>query len=57
VFEVIDNLFQYIVISTRANKYTNSYITCTTVKESCDALDEKFDAYNVGSELYIMEQF
>jgi hypothetical protein len=36
--------------------YVDSYITCTSAKELWDALNEKFNVSNVGSELYIMEQ-
>jgi hypothetical protein len=39
-----------------ANKYVDSYLTCTSVKELCDVLDEKFSVFDTGSKLYIMEQ-
>jgi hypothetical protein len=55
VFDVVDNLFRGAVISTLANKYVDSYITCTSVKQSWDVLDEKVGVSNVGSELYIMD--
>jgi hypothetical protein len=56
MFDVADNLFRGAVIGTLANKYDNSYLACTSAKELCDALDEKFGVYDVGSELCIMEQ-
>jgi hypothetical protein len=55
-FDVADNLFQGAVISALANKYVDSYITCTSTKQLWDALDEKFGVSDAGSELYIMEQ-
>jgi hypothetical protein len=45
------------VIGALANKYVDSYLTCTSAKELWDALDEKFGVSAAGSELYIMEQF
>jgi hypothetical protein len=56
IFDVADNLFRGTVIGALANKYVDSYLTCTSAKELCDALDEKFGISDVGSELYIMEQ-
>jgi hypothetical protein len=56
MFDVVDNLFQGDMIGALANKYVDSYLTCTSTKELWDALDEKFDVSNAGSELYIMEQ-
>jgi hypothetical protein len=56
MFDVAANLFRGTVIGSLANKYVDSYLTCTTAKELWDALDEKFDVYDAGSELYIMEQ-
>jgi hypothetical protein len=44
------------VIGTLANKYVDSYLTCTSAKELWDALDEKFGVSDAGSELYIMDQ-
>jgi hypothetical protein len=44
------------VIGALANKYVDSYLTCTSTKELCDALDEKFGVSDAGRELYIMEQ-
>jgi hypothetical protein len=55
-FDASDNLFRGAVISSLANKYADSYITCTSAKQLWDALDEKFGVSDVGSELYIMEQ-
>jgi hypothetical protein len=43
------------VISTLANKYVDSYITCISVKQLWDVLDEKVGVSDAGSELYIME--
>jgi hypothetical protein len=56
MFDVADNLFQYAVIGALDNTYVDSYLTCTSAKELCDALDEKFGVSDAGSELYIMEQ-
>jgi hypothetical protein len=56
MFDVADNLFRDAVIGALANKYVDSYLTCTSTKELCDALDEKFGVFDAGSELYIMEQ-
>jgi hypothetical protein len=56
MFDVVDNLFRGIVIGGLAYKYIDSYLTCTSAKELWDALDEKFDVSDAGSELYIMEQ-
>jgi hypothetical protein len=55
-FDVVDNLFQGTVINALANKYVDSYITCTSAKQLWDALDEEFSVSDAGSELYIMEQ-
>jgi hypothetical protein len=44
------------VIGALANKYVDSYLTCTSAKELWDALDEKFGVSDAGSELYFMEQ-
>jgi hypothetical protein len=44
------------VIDALANKYVDSYLTCTSAKELWDVLDEKFGVSDAGSELYIMEQ-
>jgi hypothetical protein len=56
MFDVADNLFRGAVIGALANKYVDSYLTCTSTKELWDALDEKFGVSDAGSELYIMEQ-
>jgi hypothetical protein len=56
VFDVVDNLFRGAMIGSLANKYVDSYLACTSVKELWDALDEKFGVSEAGSELYIMEQ-
>jgi hypothetical protein len=42
MFDVTDNLFRGAVIGALANKYVDSYLTCTSAKELWDALDEKF---------------
>ena len=55
MFDVADNLFRGAVIGALANKYVDSYLTCTSAKELWDALDEKFGVSDAGSELYIME--
>jgi hypothetical protein len=44
------------MIGALANKYVDSYLTCTSAKELCDVLDEKFGVSDAGCELYIMEQ-
>jgi hypothetical protein len=44
------------VIGALANKYVDSYLTCTSTKELWVALDEKFGVSDAGSKLYIMEQ-
>jgi hypothetical protein len=56
MFDVADNLFRGIVIGGLAYKHIDSYLTCTSATELWDALDEKFDVSDAGSELYIMEQ-
>jgi hypothetical protein len=56
MFDVVDNLFRGAVIGALANKYVDSYLTCTSAKELWDALDEKFGGSDAGSELYIMQQ-
>jgi hypothetical protein len=56
MFDVADNLFQGVVIGALANKYVDSYLTCTSAKELWNALDEKFGVSDAGSELYVMEQ-
>ena len=56
-FKMADNLFRGAVISALADKYVDSYITCTSAKELWDALDAKFGVSDAGSELYVMEQF
>jgi hypothetical protein len=55
MFDVANNLFLGAVIGALANKYVDSYLTCTFAKELWDALDEKFGVSDAGSELYIME--
>jgi hypothetical protein len=55
-FEVADNMFQGVVIIALADKYVDSYITCTTTKQLWDALDEKLGVFDVDSEMYVMEQ-
>ena len=45
------------MISAIADKYQDSYLTFKTGKELCDALETKFGVSDVGSELYVMEQF
>jgi hypothetical protein len=49
MFDVADNLFRGAVISALANKYVDSYLTCTSAKELWDALDEKFGVSDAGS--------
>jgi hypothetical protein len=44
------------VIGALVNKYVDSYLTCIFAKDLCDALDEKFNVSDAGSELYIMKQ-
>jgi hypothetical protein len=39
MFDVADNLFRGAVFGTLANKYVDSYLTCTSAKELWDALD------------------
>jgi hypothetical protein len=56
MFDVTDNLFRGAMIGALANKYVDSYLTCTSAKELWDALNEKFSVSDAGSELYIMEQ-
>jgi hypothetical protein len=51
MFDVGDNLFQGAVIGTLANKYVDSYLTCTSIKELLDVLDEKFGVSDAGSEM------
>jgi hypothetical protein len=55
MFDIADNLFRGTVIGALANKYVDSYLTCTSAKELWDALDEKFSVFDAGSELYIIE--
>jgi hypothetical protein len=56
MFDIADNLFRGAVIGVVANKYVDFFLTYTSAKELCDALDEKFGVSDAGSELYIMEQ-
>jgi hypothetical protein len=56
MFDVADNLFRGAVIGALANKYVDSYLTCTSAKGLWDALYEKFVVSDAGSELYIMEE-
>ena len=51
-----DNLFRGAVISALHSKYERNYISCTSDKELCDALEAKFGVSDAGSELYLMEQ-
>jgi hypothetical protein len=46
MFDVADNLFRGAVIGALANKYVDSYLTCTSTKMLWDALD--------GSLLFLM---
>jgi hypothetical protein len=45
MFDVAIYLFRGTVIDALANNYVDSYLTCTSAKELCDALDEKFDKH------------
>jgi hypothetical protein len=56
MFNIADNLLRGAVIGALANKYVDSYLTCTSAKEIWDALDEKFGVSDASSELYIMER-
>jgi hypothetical protein len=56
MFDVVDTLFRGAAIGAFANKYVDSYLTCTSAKELWDTLDEKFSVSHADSELYIMEQ-
>jgi hypothetical protein len=56
MFDVVDTLFRGAAIGAFANKYVDSYLTCTSAKELWDTLDEKFSVSDADSELYIMEQ-
>jgi hypothetical protein len=56
MFDVANNLFRGAVIDALANKYVDSYLTCTSTKELSDALDKKFGVSDADNELYIMEQ-
>ena len=44
------------MISALHPKYEKNYISCTSGKESWDALEAKFGVSDAGSELYLMEQ-
>jgi hypothetical protein len=44
------------VISALHSKYEKNYISCTSGKELCDALEAKFGVSDARSELYLMEQ-
>jgi hypothetical protein len=56
MFDVADNLFRGAVIGALANKYVDSYLTCTSAKELWDVVGEKFGVSDAGSELYIVKQ-
>jgi hypothetical protein len=44
------------VISALHSKYEKNYISCASGQVLWDALEAKFEVYNAGSELYLMEQ-
>ena len=56
-FEAADNLFRGAIISVLAESLVDAYMTLPSSKEMWDILEAKFGVSNVGSELYIMEQF
>jgi hypothetical protein len=45
MFDVVDNLFRGTVIGALANKYVDSYLTCTSAKELWDALDMRSSVF------------
>jgi hypothetical protein len=50
------NLFRGTVICALHSKYEKNYISHTSGKLLCDALNEKFGVSDAGSDLYLMEQ-
>jgi hypothetical protein len=56
-FMAADNLFRGAVISVLAENLVDFYLTATSGKELWDALESKYGVFDVGSELYVMEQF
>jgi hypothetical protein len=57
VFAAADNLFRGAVIIVLAENLVDFYLTKASGKELWDALETKFGVSDVGSELYVMEQF
>jgi hypothetical protein len=53
MLNVADNLLRSAMFGALANKYVDSYLTCTSAKELWDALDKKFGVSDAGSEMYI----
>jgi hypothetical protein len=56
-FEEADNLMRGAIISVLGENIVDSYLSLTTGKDMWDALEAKFGVSDVGSELYVMEQF
>jgi hypothetical protein len=56
-FMAADNLFRGAVISVLTENLVDFYFTATSDKELWDALETKYSVSDVGSELYVMEQF
>ena len=57
VFDESDNLFRGGIISILAENLVVSYIRLPTGKALWDAFEAQYGVSDVGSELYVMEQF
>jgi hypothetical protein len=56
-FTAADNLFRGTVISVLAENLVDFYLTVASVNELWDTLETKYGVSDVGSELYVIEQF
>jgi hypothetical protein len=56
-FMAADNLSRGAVISVIAENLVDFYLTTTSDKELWDVLETKYGVFDVGNELYVIEQF
>ena len=56
-FQDANTMFKGAIISVLGDSIVDAYVTLQTGKEIWDALEAKYGVSDVGSELYVMEQF
>lgn len=57
VFQDADTIFKGVIISMLEDFIVDAQLTMSTCKEIWDTLEAKYGVSDVGSELYVMEQF